>query len=92
MGWTHQSRPEQGRTHHTPVPGLFLGGDWTRTGLPATIEDAVKNGYIAAAEAFNAIRFRYGYGCQAVAKLHLRRPSYLLETVPPCGREVVPST
>jgi squalene-associated FAD-dependent desaturase len=28
----------------TPVPGLFLAGDWTRTGLPATIEGAVRSG------------------------------------------------
>lgn len=25
----------------TPIPGLFLAGDWTATGLPATIEGAV---------------------------------------------------
>ena len=24
----------------TPTPNLFLGGDWTNTGLPATIEGA----------------------------------------------------
>ncbi|MGH9374828.1 MAG: hydroxysqualene dehydroxylase, partial [Terriglobia bacterium] len=34
----------------TPVGGLFLAGDWTSTGLPATIEGAVKSGYTAAAE------------------------------------------
>ncbi|MGH9350818.1 MAG: hydroxysqualene dehydroxylase HpnE [Terriglobia bacterium] len=34
----------------TPVEGLYLAGDWTRTGLPATIESAVKSGYTAAAE------------------------------------------
>ena len=37
-------RPE----NRTPVPGLFLAGDWTRTGLPATIEGAVRSGFAAA--------------------------------------------
>jgi squalene-associated FAD-dependent desaturase len=32
----------------TPVPGLFLAGDWTATGLPATIEGAVRSGLRAA--------------------------------------------
>lgn len=34
----------------TPVCGLYLAGDWTDTGLPATIEGAVKSGYTAAEE------------------------------------------
>jgi len=33
-----------------PVRGLYLAGDWTATGLPATIEGAVQSGYTAAAE------------------------------------------
>jgi zeta-carotene desaturase len=32
----------------TPVRGLYLAGDWTATGLPATIEGAVQSGYTAA--------------------------------------------
>jgi squalene-associated FAD-dependent desaturase len=32
----------------TPVPGLFLAGDWIDTGLPATIEGAVRSGHMAA--------------------------------------------
>jgi hypothetical protein len=32
----------------TGVPGLFLAGDWTDTGLPATIEGAVQSGHHAA--------------------------------------------
>jgi hypothetical protein len=32
----------------TPVPGLYLAGDWTATGLPATIEGAVRSGEAAA--------------------------------------------
>jgi squalene-associated FAD-dependent desaturase len=37
----------------TSLPGLVLAGDWTATGLPATIEGAVRSGY-AAAEALAA--------------------------------------
>lgn len=29
----------------TPVPGLYLAGDWTANGLPATIEGAVRSGF-----------------------------------------------
>jgi hydroxysqualene dehydroxylase len=32
----------------TPVPGLWLAGDWLDTGLPATIESAVVSGHRAA--------------------------------------------
>jgi zeta-carotene desaturase len=35
-------------TARTPVRGLCLAGDWTATGLPATIEGAVQSGYTAA--------------------------------------------
>ena len=37
-------RPEE----RTPVKGLFLAGDWLRTGLPGTIEGAVRSGNRAA--------------------------------------------
>jgi squalene-associated FAD-dependent desaturase len=37
-------RPPQ----RTPIDGLFLGGDWTDTGWPATMEGAVRSGYLAA--------------------------------------------
>jgi len=37
-------RPSQ----RTPVDGLFLAGDWTDTGWPATMEGAVRSGYMAA--------------------------------------------
>ncbi len=33
----------------TPIPNLFLAGDWIQTGLPATIESAVISGRAAAA-------------------------------------------
>ncbi|MBI3944989.1 MAG: FAD-dependent oxidoreductase, partial [Armatimonadetes bacterium] len=31
-----------------PIPNLFLAGDWTRTGWPATMEGAVRSGRLAA--------------------------------------------
>lgn len=37
-------RPES----RTPLRGLFLAGDWLDTGLPATIESAVRSGHTAA--------------------------------------------
>ena len=39
-GW----RPKQS----TPLRNLFLAGDWTATGWPATMEGAVRSGYLAA--------------------------------------------
>jgi len=37
-------RPSQ----ETKIPGFFLAGDWTATGWPATMEGAVRSGYLAA--------------------------------------------
>ncbi|TAL77304.1 MAG: FAD-binding protein [Beijerinckiaceae bacterium] len=34
----------------TAFPNLFLAGDWTATGLPATIEGSIRSGFRAAAE------------------------------------------
>ena len=41
-------RPAQ----RTPIDGLFLAGDWTDTGWPATMEGAVRSGYRAAEGVF----------------------------------------
>jgi squalene-associated FAD-dependent desaturase len=41
---TESKRPITG----TPVPGVFLAGDWTRTQLPCSMESAVRSGYLAA--------------------------------------------
>jgi squalene-associated FAD-dependent desaturase len=46
---TDSLRPET----TTSYPNLFLAGDWTRTGWPATMEGAVRSGY-RAAEAITA--------------------------------------
>ena len=40
-------------SNSTPWPRLFLAGDWTATGWPATMEGAVRSGY-GAAEALSA--------------------------------------
>jgi zeta-carotene desaturase len=32
----------------TPIGNLFLAGDWTKSGWPATMEGAVRSGYLAA--------------------------------------------
>jgi predicted NAD/FAD-dependent oxidoreductase len=42
---TYQRRPET----VSPIRGLYLAGDWVRTGLPATIESACQSGHDAAA-------------------------------------------
>ena len=45
------------------IPNLHLAGDWTRSGWPATMEGAVRSGYIAA---------------EAVAKAAKKSSSYLI--------------
>jgi squalene-associated FAD-dependent desaturase len=44
-------RPPQ----RTPIDGLFLAGDWTNTGWPATMEGAVRSGYLAAQGILNVL-------------------------------------
>ncbi len=39
-----QRRPQSA----TQFPNFFLAGDWTRSGWPATMEGAVRSGYLAA--------------------------------------------
>jgi zeta-carotene desaturase len=41
--------------HKTPLPGVFLAGDWTATGWPSTMEGAVRSGY-GAAEALSGVK------------------------------------
>lgn len=41
---------------NTSLRNLFLAGDWTDTGLPATIDGSVKSGFKAARHALDAIR------------------------------------
>jgi hydroxysqualene dehydroxylase len=49
---TFAATPDQDKrrpTATTPCDNLFLAGDWTQTGLPATIEGAIRSGRTAAA-------------------------------------------
>ena len=48
---THDQRPPQSTT----IPGLFLAGDWTQTGWPATMESAVRSGNLASAAAMESL-------------------------------------
>ena len=52
-------------------PNVFLAGDWTNTGWPATMEGAVRSGYIAA----DAILKSRG----------IHRPSFLVPDLPATG-------
>jgi len=48
---TYSPRPGVDRFRPSPTtvwPRVFLGGDWTATGWPATMEGAVRSGYLAA--------------------------------------------
>jgi uncharacterized protein with NAD-binding domain and iron-sulfur cluster len=47
-------RPPQ----ETPIADLFLAGDWTATGWPATMESAVRSGLAAAAGVFRRVAGR----------------------------------
>lgn len=46
----------------SPIPGLLLGGDWVRTGLPATIESACQSGHDAAAAVLEDARRQAAFG------------------------------
>lgn len=56
---TFSATPEAERARpdvRTSSPRVFRAGDWTRTGWPATMEGAVRSGYLAA-EAISGRRF-----------------------------------
>jgi hypothetical protein len=56
---TFAATPEQDARRPTAVTSrrnLFLAGDWTQTGLPATIEGDIRSGNKAAALALKAVR------------------------------------
>ena len=59
-------RPAQ----QTAIPNLLLAGDWTRTGWPATMEGAVRSGYLAAEALLAAARpSGANSGCRSAAEL-----------------------
>ena len=45
-------------SNETPWPRVFLAGDWTATGWPATMEGAVRSGYLAAQALARAVGIR----------------------------------
>lgn len=48
---TYSIRPQLDQvrpTSQSPWPNIFLAGDWTATGWPATMEGAARSGYLAA--------------------------------------------
>jgi len=50
---TYSMRPQLDSIRPSPLspwPGIFLAGDWTATGWPATMEGAVRSGYLSASE------------------------------------------
>jgi zeta-carotene desaturase len=54
----------------TPWPGVFLAGDWTATGWPATMEGAIRSGYMAA---------------EAVARAAGKKERFLVKDLPATG-------
>jgi uncharacterized protein with NAD-binding domain and iron-sulfur cluster len=67
--------PKPGIDAHRPPaqtrwPRIFLAGDWTATGWPATMEGAVRSGYLAA---------------EAITKTCGSRKEFLVADLPPGG-------
>jgi len=54
----------------SPWPGIFLAGDWTATGWPATMEGAARSGYLAA---------------EAAARSFADAHTFLAPELPPSG-------
>ncbi|MGA3209656.1 MAG: hydroxysqualene dehydroxylase HpnE [Terriglobales bacterium] len=54
----------------TPWPRVFLAGDWTATGWPATMESAVRSGYLAA---------------EAICRTEGTHQRFLVPDLPPSG-------
>ena len=48
--------PDNRLPSRTPLPNLFLAGDWTDTGWPSTMESAVRSGNAAAEAVHGALR------------------------------------
>jgi squalene-associated FAD-dependent desaturase len=70
---TYSIRPGLDRLRPTaasPWPGVFLAGDWTASGWPATMEGAARSGYLAA---------------EAVARALGHARTFLAPELPPTG-------
>jgi len=62
----------------SPIGGFFLAGDWTATGWPATMEGAVRSGYLAAEAVLEADGqaqkiVRADLGVEGISKLIARK-------------------
>jgi squalene-associated FAD-dependent desaturase len=77
-------RPPQ----RTAIDGLFLAGDWTRTGWPATMEGAVRSGYLAAEGVLEDLGRPARLVCPELAPGRLAR--WLLARVPEAKRSDAP--
>lgn len=79
----------------TDIDGLFLAGDWTATGLPASMESAVRSGWLAA----EAVAARLGRPLRIARAVPettglaglLRRRDRALSAGPPHSRPAQPS-
>jgi zeta-carotene desaturase len=60
-------------TAATGWPRVFLAGDWTRTGWPATMEGAVRSGYLAAEAVAQAAGKKAGFVVRDLAAKGLMR-------------------
>jgi 15-cis-phytoene desaturase len=60
----------------TRVPGLYLAGDWVKTGLPASMESAVRAGWLAAEQVLE----RAGRGCRLALDVEKTRGILALTT------------
>jgi squalene-associated FAD-dependent desaturase len=70
---TYSARPGIDQYRPKPAtawPRVFLAGDWTATGWPATMEGAVRSGYLAA---------------EALARSTGEKVNYLVPDLPPSG-------
>ncbi len=54
----HTVETESLRPQRRQADNLFLAGDWTATGLPCTIESAIRSGHAAAADSVSLLRDR----------------------------------
>lgn len=76
----------------SPIGGLLLAGDWTRTGLPSSMESAARSGWLAAEQLLAEV----GRPARLAATLRetegfaglIRRASQLLPFVEPLPRHV----
>jgi squalene-associated FAD-dependent desaturase len=58
---------ERRPSSRTSIPNLFLAGDWTRSGWPATMEGAVRSGYLAAEAVAQSLSAPHRFLLQDVA-------------------------